>query len=72
MGLSSALADQRVRLIQLEWNAAADRSPVAALLGDHGYGLWTPTHAGELVRASSLAVGTDLFAAPESLGYTDG
>ncbi|MGH7867607.1 MAG: FkbM family methyltransferase [Candidatus Dormibacteraceae bacterium] len=67
-GLTSTLSDRRVHLLQLEWNAAADRSPVAALLSRFGYCLREPTYGGDLVEARSVGVGDDLFALPIVLG----
>jgi FkbM family methyltransferase len=63
-GLASALKGRRVDLMQLEWNACANRSPLAAALSDYGYCLWEANDDGCLAEARSSAVGGDLFAAP--------
>jgi FkbM family methyltransferase len=69
-GCEKALADQRLRLIQLEWNASstaavgADRQPVADLLAKHGYGLYRPSRDGVLVPLSDMSFGPDVFARP--------
>lgn len=71
LGGSRALADRRLRCIQLEWNGCAEenfgetREPLAALLADHGYGLYRPDERGDLVDSGpSPAVGADVFALP--------
>lgn len=64
VGLTTALKEHRVGLLQLEWNRAADRAPVADLLACHGYGLWQATADGLLVEAESMEAGEDLFAMP--------
>ncbi len=52
-GCAGALAQQRIRLIQLEWNAASqaavgtDRLPVAEFLAQYGYGLHRPDSSGD-------------------------
>ncbi len=71
-GLKVALEERRVDLLQLEWNAAGDRSPVAALLSKYGYCLWEPTAEGGLVQAEAPATGDDLFAAPKGAGLGAG
>ena len=69
-GCEQALADQRLRLIQLEWNASSiaavgtDRQPVADLLARHGYGLYRPSHDGVLVPLTDMSFGPDVFARP--------
>jgi FkbM family methyltransferase len=69
-GCEKALADQRLRLIQLEWNASstaavgADRLPVADLLAKHGYGLYRPGRDGVLVPLTDMSFGPDVFARP--------
>jgi FkbM family methyltransferase len=69
-GCERALADQRLRLIQLEWNASStaavgtDRKPVADLLAKHGYGLYRPSRNGMLVPLTDISFGPDVFARP--------
>jgi FkbM family methyltransferase len=69
-GCEQALTDQRLRLIQLEWNASStaavgtDRKPVADLLARHGYGLYRPGRDGILVPLTDLSFGPDVFARP--------
>jgi FkbM family methyltransferase len=72
-GCARALADRRIGLIQLEWNAASskavgtDRKPVAELLNGYGYQLYRPDRAGRLVPVADPGFGADVFAcaAPE-------
>ena len=67
-GCARALAQQRIRLIQLEWNAASqaaigtDRLPVAEFLAQYGYGLYRPDSCGELLPVSEVGFGPDVFA----------
>ncbi len=69
-GCVQALAERRIGLIQLEWNAmsqwalGADRQPVADLLAQHGYQLYRPDLAGRLVPVSKPGFGADVFARP--------
>jgi FkbM family methyltransferase len=69
-GCEKALSEQRLRLIQLEWNATsrsavgADRQPVVSLLSRHGYGLYRPDRAGNLVPLTDMSYGPDVFACP--------
>jgi FkbM family methyltransferase len=63
-GAKSALGDQRIRLIQLEWNDCADRTPIAELLSDYGYFLFEPLPDGTLAPRSARVSADDLFAAP--------
>jgi FkbM family methyltransferase len=69
-GCERALSQQRVRLIQLEWNSTsmqavrADRRPVADLLAGHGYRLYRPDPGGSLALESDLRFGPDVFARP--------
>jgi FkbM family methyltransferase len=73
-GCLRALAQQRIALLQLEWNATsvaalgADRRPVAALLAAHGYALLRPGGDGALVPAGDPGFGPDMFARPASAG----
>lgn len=69
-GCRRALAEQRIRLMQLEWNAASqfalgvDRQPVADLLASCGYGLYRPDAAGRLMPVDHAHYGPDVFACP--------
>jgi FkbM family methyltransferase len=69
-GASRALGEQRVGLLQLEWNDCSQsllgetRAPVVALLREHGYALCRPDARGDLVPADGAAYGADLFARP--------
>jgi FkbM family methyltransferase len=68
LGSSRALAQQRIRLIQLEWNSASqeavgmDRLPVANLLTRYGYHLYRPNSQGTLVPVRDASFGPDVFA----------
>jgi FkbM family methyltransferase len=70
-GCVQALSDQRIQLIQLEWNASSlkavgtDRQPVAKLLTQYGYKLHRPDSSGRLLPISDLAFGPDVFARPD-------
>lgn len=68
-GAARALADRRIKLLQLEWNYASmkvlgeTREPVAAALASAGYRLMRPNAEGELVRpVRNLRFGKDVFA----------
>lgn len=69
-GCERALSEQRLKLIQLEWNSTSqaglgmDRQPVADLLAKHRYGLYRPDPSGKLVPVTNLAFGPDVFARP--------
>jgi FkbM family methyltransferase len=69
-GCSRALADKRIRLIQLEWNAASqaavgtDRRPVADVLAGYGYDLYRPDPDGLLRPIEDVGFGADVFASP--------
>jgi len=71
-GCERALSEQRIGLIQLEWNASsreavgADRRPVADLLARHGYSLCRPDRDGTLVPLTDMGFGPDVFARPMS------
>ena len=71
-GAARALAEQRIGLIQLEWNQASafthqtDRRPLAELLAGHGYRLYRPDPAGHLVPITDISFGADVFACPTS------
>jgi FkbM family methyltransferase len=77
-GCERALSQQRIRLIQLEWNAASlsalgtDRVPVAALLARHGYRLYRPGNDGTLTALTDLGFGADVFACPGTQGGLPG
>ncbi len=64
MGASRALNEQRIRLLQLEWNDLAERGPVERLLRSAGYCLLEPTEEGGLQTSASVTSACDLFAAP--------
>lgn len=72
-GCARALAQERISLIQLEWNAASraavgtDRLPVAGFLAQHGYSLYRPDMRGELLPVSEVGFGADVFACPRHL-----
>jgi FkbM family methyltransferase len=69
-GAKNALADHRIRLLQLEWNSCSvrtlgqDRSPVADLLSSFGYELFRPNDEGVLLPLQELDFGPDVFAKP--------
>lgn len=69
-GAERALREQRIGLLQLEWNARSvdalgeDRQPVAALLARHGYVLHRVCDAGVLEPVSAPEMGGDVFARP--------
>jgi FkbM family methyltransferase len=70
-GCGQALAEHRIELMQLEWNAAsesavgADRRPVADFLHGYGYELFRPDQTGVLVPLADLNFGADVFALPQ-------
>jgi FkbM family methyltransferase len=72
-GCAGALAQHRIRLIQLEWNMASeaalgtDRRPVAELLARYGYSLYRPAAAGQLRPVADPGYGPDVFACPSAL-----
>ena len=69
-GAACALREHRIELLQLEWNEASkaalgvDRSPVEALLTEHGYQLLRPRDDGTLDPGGPFDGALDLFAAP--------
>lgn len=71
-GCELALAEQRIGLIQLEWNATSwtavgtDRRPVAELLAKYHYEICRPQENGDLVAVSDMGFGSDVFARPIS------
>jgi FkbM family methyltransferase len=73
-GCVRALSEQRIRLIQLEWNTASldavgsTREPVAALLASYGYRLFRPQPDGALAAMKDAGFGPDVFACPANDG----
>jgi len=69
-GAAAALAQQRIGLIQVEWNQASrfavgtDRRPVADLLASYGYRLYRPDLTGRLIPVADPQFGADVFACP--------
>lgn len=69
-GARQLLAQQRIRLIQLEWNRESlrllgeDRKSTAELLASYGYELFRPDASGSLVPVSDPDFGADVFARP--------
>jgi FkbM family methyltransferase len=69
-GCTRALAEHRIGLIQLEWNAmseyslGADRRPVADLLARYGYQMLRPDAEGRLQPVAAPGFGADVFARP--------
>jgi FkbM family methyltransferase len=69
-GCENALREQRIKLMQLEWNheclrsVGTDRQPVAELLAEYGYSLYRPADDGELVPITDIGFGPDVFARP--------
>jgi FkbM family methyltransferase len=69
-GCARALSEQRIGLIQLEWNAMSDRvlgtsrRPVADLLAQHGYQLFRPDSRACLTPIIDHEFGADVFARP--------
>ncbi len=72
LGAHRLLTDQRVDLIQLEWNDMAqvnfgeDREPVAALLEAAGYEITRPDENGDLTVVTDTGPGADVFARPQN------
>lgn len=75
-GAVRALAEQRIALIQLEWNETSrsalgtDRRPVAELLASYGYRLYRPDAKGCLAEVEDPGFGADVFASPASPAAT--
>jgi FkbM family methyltransferase len=70
-GAQKALSEQRIRLLQVEWNYTSlrvlgeDRTPIADILRDAGYRLLRPDRHGRLTcPVSDLSPGADVFAEP--------
>jgi FkbM family methyltransferase len=72
-GASRALAERRLRCIQLEWNRKSEstlhetREPVAHLLRSYDYVLSRATAHGRLEPIADVAYGPDVFATPADL-----
>jgi FkbM family methyltransferase len=69
-GARCALSEGRIKLLQLEWNDASasavghDRTNIAEMLFEFGYGLYRPDENGRLERVQSgSSYGPDVFAA---------
>jgi FkbM family methyltransferase len=71
-GCKRALSEQRIGLIQLEWNPTCedalgtDRQPTADLLAEFGYKLYRPGCDGVLNPIDEIDYGPDVFARPLS------
>jgi FkbM family methyltransferase len=71
-GARRLLEEQRIKLIQLEWNESSldllneDRTPIAELLASNGYSLFRADERGRLAPLSDLGFGEDVFAKPNS------
>jgi FkbM family methyltransferase len=71
-GGERALSEQRIRILQLEWNRQSeltlgeDRKPVAEILRRHGYVLTRPDSDGRLLPAEPVGYCADLFAVADS------
>jgi FkbM family methyltransferase len=69
-GARRLLAEQRIKLIQLEWNESSlslleqDRTPIAELLSSNGYELFRADERGDLAPLSDFGFGDDVFAKP--------
>jgi FkbM family methyltransferase len=67
-GAAQALAEHRIRCLQLEWNQQSERlygesrKPVVDLLSGFGYRLLRPDSTGRLVYPASAVYGDDVFA----------
>ena len=72
-GCEQALSEQRLKLIQLEWNSSSiaavgsDRAPIAKLLASYGYRLYRPGVDCALVPVTHPGFGADVFARPDRL-----
>jgi FkbM family methyltransferase len=70
-GAVIALREQRLRLLQLEWNECSltllgeSRDPVVQILRNHGYVLSRPGPDGSLIPFDGSGYGPDVFAFPE-------
>ena len=71
-GCVRSLREQRIGLMELEWNSTSERAvgtnrgPVAELLNECGYGLYRPDSSGNLVPITDHDFGDDVFACPTS------
>jgi FkbM family methyltransferase len=69
-GCERALQEQRIGLLQLEWNSTsesavnADRTSIVEFLRTYGYGLYRPDSTGTLVPITDYGYGHDVFAQP--------
>lgn len=69
-GCERALREQRIKLIQLEWNhecmrsVGTDRRPIAELLAKYRYRLYRPLGNGRLSLVKDFDFGPDVFAQP--------
>jgi hypothetical protein len=68
-GAQRALAEKRIRLLQIEWNITSKkvlgetREPLARMLQESGFKLVRPNARGELVRpVEDFRFGPDVFA----------
>ena len=67
-GCAQALSQGRIKMMQLEWNAASlpavgtDRLPIADLLCGYRYSLYRPDQRGVLVPVTDISYGSDIFA----------
>ncbi len=73
-GCRQALAERRIKLMQLEWNSTSseflgiDRKPIVDLLAEHGYRLYRPDSQGRLAPIKDTGFGPDVFAKPCEFG----
>lgn len=69
-GATRALAEKRIRLLQIEWNGCSldllgePRSVLAGTLASYGYELLRPDESGTLRPVRTLEPGPDVFARP--------
>jgi FkbM family methyltransferase len=69
-GCERALREQRIKLIQLEWNATSmqavgtDRRPAAEFLAENNYSLYCADDHGTLAPITDLRFAPDVFAMP--------
>lgn len=64
-GAHQALQENRVQVLQLEWNDLVERQPIAEFLSQHGYELRSPTEQGLLGPLSPSQSGDNVFAVPD-------
>jgi FkbM family methyltransferase len=76
-GAAEGLKAQRIKLLQLEWNARSEstlgesREPVATILRQNGYELCRPDERGQLAVTEDLRYGADVFARPKNDASSD-